>query len=70
MPLALTRKAGERITLGDNITIAVDWIRGNRVRLAIDAPGDIRVMREELLGTPTPPERVQRIRERMGTAAL
>lgn len=64
MALALTRKAGERIVLGDRITISVDWIRGNRVRLSIDAPPEIRVMRDELVGG-EPPAPAERARERM-----
>lgn len=47
--LVLTRKANEEILIGDNIRIKVVAINGNRVRLGISAPGDVRVIREEML---------------------
>lgn len=47
--LILQRKAGESIQIGDNITITVAAIEGNRVRLAINAPREISVLRNELL---------------------
>jgi len=46
--LVLTRKVGERIQLGDNITVTLVKINGNVVRLGIDAPADMTVMRQEL----------------------
>ena len=46
--LVLSRKSTERITIGENITIEVRRIAGNRVTLAIDAPRDIRILRGEL----------------------
>lgn len=46
--LVLSRKLGEKIHIGDGITLTVLEMRGNRVRLGIDAPGDIRVLRAEL----------------------
>ncbi len=46
--LVLSRKANERIVIGDNITIVVNKIAGNRVSLAIDAPSEVRVVRGEL----------------------
>jgi len=47
--LVLSRKLNETIIIGDNIRITVVNIGGNQVRLGIDAPGDVKVMREELL---------------------
>ena len=47
--LVLSRKCNETIVIGDNIHIKVVGISGNQVRLGIEAPSDIRVMREELL---------------------
>lgn len=51
--LSLTRKQNESIicTLpnGDEIEILVTQINGNQVRISIDAPNDILIMREELL---------------------
>jgi carbon storage regulator len=46
--LALTRKRGQEIIVGDRIRITVVEIRGKVVRLGIDAPEEIRVRRGEL----------------------
>jgi carbon storage regulator CsrA len=46
--LVLSRKVGERIHVGDNITIEIRRIAGNRVTIALGAPRDIRILRGEL----------------------
>ena len=46
--LVLTRKVGERIQLGDNITVTLVKINGNVVRLGIVAPPEMVVVRQEL----------------------
>jgi carbon storage regulator len=46
--LVLTRKPGERIHIGSDVTITVIQVQGNRVRLGIDAPRDVLVARGEL----------------------
>ena len=46
--LVLTRKAGQSIYLGDDIKLFVQEVRGNQVRIGIEAPGDVRVYREEI----------------------
>jgi carbon storage regulator len=46
--LVLTRRSEESIKLGDNITVTVLEIKGNQVRLGIEAPAGIRVYRKEL----------------------
>ena len=46
--LVLTRKPGEKICVGDNITVTVVEVTGNRIRLGIEAPEDVRVLRSEL----------------------
>jgi carbon storage regulator len=46
--LILTRKIGEKITIGDRIKIYVIEIRGKQVRLGIEAPPDTLVHREEI----------------------
>ena len=46
--LVLTRKLQERIHIGENITITVVRIKGNTVRVGIEAPGDVRVVRGEV----------------------
>lgn len=46
--LVLSRKKDEKIVIGDNITIMVIEIRGDKVRLGIDAPKEITVHRQEV----------------------
>jgi carbon storage regulator len=46
--LVITRKPGERICLGDDVTITVLEVVGSTVRLGIDAPAEIPVYRHEI----------------------
>lgn len=46
--LILTRKLGERINIGDEIIITLLEIKGNQVRLGIDAPKNIGIHRHEI----------------------
>jgi carbon storage regulator len=46
--LVLSRKVGERLVIGDNITVVVSRVAGNRVTIGIEAPDDVRVIRGEL----------------------
>lgn len=46
--LVLSRRESERIRLGDSIVITVVRVAGDRVRLGIEAPSDVLVLREEL----------------------
>ena len=46
--LVLTRKRQEQIRIGDNITVSILKIKGNTVRIGIEAPRDVRVVRGEL----------------------
>lgn len=46
--LVLTRKVGEKVQLGDDIEIEVLSIQGNRIRLGIVAPADVKILRGEL----------------------
>ena len=46
--LVLSRKVGEKIRIGDNITIVVTQIRLDRVRIGVEAPDGVQVDREEV----------------------
>ncbi len=46
--LVLSRKEGEKLVIGDNITLVVSRISGNRVTLGIEAPPEVRIVRGEL----------------------
>ncbi|GAB6152516.1 carbon storage regulator CsrA [Desulfosporosinus burensis] len=46
--LALTRKVGERIVIGDNIVVTLISIKGDNIRLAIEAPKDVKIYRGEI----------------------
>ena len=46
--LVLTRKLGEIIRVGDTVTVRVLEVKGNQVRLGVEAPSDVRIYREEV----------------------
>ncbi|HTD26508.1 MAG TPA: carbon storage regulator CsrA [Candidatus Elarobacter sp.] len=46
--LVLTRKLGEVIRVGDSVTVRVLEVRGNQVRLGVEAPAEVRIYREEV----------------------
>jgi carbon storage regulator len=46
--LILTRRTGESLKIGDNIEITVLGVKGNQVRIGINAPKDVPVHREEI----------------------
>lgn len=52
--LVLARLAGETILIGPDIRVTIVRISGNLVRVGIDAPKEILVIREELQGNPKP----------------
>jgi carbon storage regulator len=47
--LVLSRKPGEKILIGDNVTLTVVAVQGSRITLGIEAPSSVRVVRGELL---------------------
>ena len=47
--LVLTRKSGESLIIGDEVTVTVVEVRGNQVKIGIEAPDSIKIYREELL---------------------
>jgi carbon storage regulator len=47
--LVLSRRKGESIVIGDQVRVTVVEIHGRRVRLAIDAPAEVKVLRAELV---------------------
>jgi len=46
--LILTRRVGESLMIGDEISVTVLGIRGNQVRIGVNAPKDVSVHREEI----------------------
>ena len=62
--LVLSRKESQRIRLGDSIVITIVKISGDKVRVGIDAPGNVLVLRDELerrrAGRPKRSGRVER----------
>lgn len=47
--LVLTRKENEKILIGDDITITVVLVAGNKVRIGIEAPNEVVIRREEVV---------------------
>jgi len=54
--LILTRRVGETVVIGDDVTVTVLGVKGNQIRLGVNAPREIAVHREEIF------ERIKRER--------
>lgn len=46
--LILTRRVGETLMVGDNVTVTVLGVKGNQVRIGVNAPKEVAVHREEI----------------------
>jgi carbon storage regulator len=46
--LILTRRVGETLMIGDSVTVTVLGVKGNQVRIGVNAPRDVTVHREEI----------------------
>ena len=62
--LVLTRKPGEKILVGSNITITILEVNGPKMRIGIDAPDDIAILRAELCEFQSDPSASPAERER------
>jgi carbon storage regulator len=60
--LILTRRVGETLMIGDEVTVTVLGVKGNQVRLGVNAPRTVSVHREEIY------ERIKREKEGGGTS--
>ncbi|MDO6514703.1 MULTISPECIES: carbon storage regulator CsrA [Neptuniibacter] len=58
--LILTRRVGETLMVGDEVTVTVLGVKGNQVRIGVNAPKDVSVHREEIY------QRIQREKEEEG----
>lgn len=62
--LVLSRKVGQQIQVGPDVTIEVRKVCGNRVSLGIRAPGDVRILRGELKEMPDGTTELVEVKER------
>jgi carbon storage regulator len=61
--LILTRRVGETVMIGNDVTVTVLGVKGNQVRVGVNAPRDVAVHREEIF------ERIKREEQDGGTNA-
>ena len=60
--LILTRRVGEKLVIGENVVVTVLGVKGNQIRIGIDAPVEVQVHREEIF------RRMQLEREESGNS--
>ncbi len=46
--LILTRRVGEKLIIGENVTVTILGVKGNQIRIGIDAPPEVQIHREEI----------------------
>jgi carbon storage regulator len=46
--LILTRRVGETVMIGDNVAVAIIGVKGTQIRIGIDAPKNVAVLRKEI----------------------
>ena len=61
--LILTRRVGERLIIGADVTVTILSLKGNQIRIGIDAPREIKVHREEVF------ERIKKERETLSVVS-
>ncbi|MRI34910.1 carbon storage regulator [Endozoicomonas sp. OPT23] len=61
--LILTRRVGETLMVGDEVTVTVLGVKGNQVRIGVNAPKEVAVHREEIY------QRIQKEKEGPGSDA-
>ncbi len=61
--LILTRRVGETVMIGNEVTVTVLGVKGNQVRIGVNAPKDVAVHREEIY------ERIKRERDHDGNVS-
>ena len=62
--LILTRRVGETLMVGDEVTVTVLGVKGNQVRIGVNAPKDVAVHREEIY------QRIKREQSEPGSAGV
>lgn len=62
--LILTRRIGEKLIIGDDISVFILGVKGNQVRIGVEAPKDVSVHREEIFQR-IQAEKIQQLQEQV-----